>query len=295
MTLTIDGGLVDLVQEWGVTIPASALFHTCTDEVWDSVVDRLDPRTIDAESRSLRISFHSYVIRRGGKTILVDTCNGNHKSRQGFAAIAANLDTDYIANLARVGLTPEDIDYVFCTHLHFDHVGWNTRLEDGRWVPTFPRAKYLFSRADKEHFERLWQAGTGFPGIECYEDSIVPVLASGQVELIDAKRGFGLVEGVHAEPAAGHTPGCLTLRLHGERESAVFIGDVAHHPIQVCAPTLGVSDEWDTAAANAVRARLLAECADRPVWFLGAHFPAPTFGRIVSDHAGLTFRYRDSD
>jgi hypothetical protein len=139
--------------------------------------------SLTPESAEVRMSVHSYVLQSGGKNILVDCCNGNDKPRD-IPPFANKLQTDYLKNFRATGLTPEDIDVVLCTHLHGDHVGWNTRIENGRWVPTFPNARYLFTRADYEYFGRHTDHPIHGPG---YLDSVLPVMEHGLADLVDTE------------------------------------------------------------------------------------------------------------
>ncbi len=147
------------------------------------------PRFFDPEKRKVLVSIHSYVIRTRHHTILFDTCCGNHKERGGVYPFHM-VDTPYLENLAAMGCRPEDIDYVMCSHLHADHIGWNTRLQDGKWIPTFPRAKYLVSRDEAVHWEAAVRNKTTIAfAIAAYEDSIAPVIAAGQFMTVDGRDG----------------------------------------------------------------------------------------------------------
>src|SRR6202048_4713567 len=146
------------------------------------------PKLVDPASGLLVFAFHSTVIRTPRATILVDTCSGNDKERP-HKLRYHRKNWPYLANLAAAGFMPEDIDYVLCTHLHADHVGWNTRLVGGRWVPTFPNARYLFARREWENWREaeLRAAYTTDPN---YEDSLLPVMDSGQAELVATDYAF---------------------------------------------------------------------------------------------------------
>ena len=143
--------------------------------------DQPDEVSADPEASFMTFSVHSWVIEIDGKRILIDTCCGNHKNRD--LPEVNQLNTDYLGNLRRAGFAPEDIDIVMCTHLHFDHVGWNTRLDNGKWVPTFPRARYVFGRRDFEYF-KTDPDGEGLHNA-AFVDSIVPVMEAGQGDIVD--------------------------------------------------------------------------------------------------------------
>ena len=148
-----------VVELDGMALPATLVFPGATPEIVARGRRMFDARFIDREQDALQWSFHSYVVRTHGRTILIDTCHGNDKVRPEPVAYAHMMKTDYLGNLARAGLKPEDIDIVMCTHLHIDHVGWNTRLSDGKWVPTFPKARYLMARPDYEYLEHMKPEG----------------------------------------------------------------------------------------------------------------------------------------
>ena len=238
---------------------------------WD---DALHP---DPAQAGLKISVHSYVLRVDGRNILIDTCVGNDKKR--CVPFADNLQLPYLANLAAVGLVPEDIHVVLCTHLHGDHVGWNTRLANGRWVPTFPNARYLFGRRDVAQFS---QPKEGDWHHEAYADSVAPVIDAGLAQLVDGSERVHLEigDGVWLEDASGHSPGnyCIHARRGGQH--AIFSGDCFHHPVQVARPDVAFFADEDPPAASATRTRLLRGHADRDVVFFPGHFTGRTAGRV---------------
>jgi glyoxylase-like metal-dependent hydrolase (beta-lactamase superfamily II) len=243
--------------------------------------------TLDPETSQMNFSVHSYVIEVDGQTILVDTCDGNHKNR--LVEAVHQLDTDYLGNLARAGFAPEDIDLVMCTHLHFDHVGWNTRLEGGKWVPTFPNAKYLFGKRDYEYFKDN-PAGEEVHH-ESFADSIIPVMDAGQGIIVDedhvAHREIG--DGVWLEPAFGHSPGCCTIHGQAGSREAIFWGDVIHHPVQMIRYDLPFAFDADPAAASLTRQRVMKRAAEEELLCFPAHFRQTSAGTVKPD--GDAFRY----
>ena len=208
----------------GITAPISAPRH---------LVQRRDDRAT-AQS-AFMMSMHSYVLQVDGLTVLVDACNGDHKHRS--IPDVDRVETPFLANLAALDLTTDDIDLVLCTHLHFDHVGWNTRLENGKWVPTFANARYLFSRSDFEHFGKQELEDDH---LRAFRDSVLPVYDAGRAELVEANiavhREIGA--GVWLEPAFGHSPGNFSVLAESGGERAIFWGDVVHHPVQMIRPEL---------------------------------------------------------
>ncbi len=199
-------------------------------------------------------------------------------------------DEPWIERLGAAGTRPEDIDFVMCTHLHADHVGWNTHLQDGRWVPTFPNARYLFHRKEFARWNSRLPGYMPRPINEfVFEDSILPVAEAGQMTLIDD--GY-TVDGMFTlEAAAGHTPGHVKIRLGSGGKAGIFSGDVIHHPLQVFYPELQSVFDEDAEMAAVTRARLLAECVDKDVMLFPSHFAEPHYCRVVSGSRGLALKW----
>ena len=243
----------------------------------------------DEPSRAnVRISVHSYVLQVDGRNILVDTCCGNGKQRS--LAPVSNLQTRYLENLAGAGLRPEDIHLVMCTHLHFDHVGWNTRMHDGRWVPTFPNARYLFGRRDLDFFRIQQHEATHR---EAFDDSVAPILDAGLADIVDADvsihREIG--DGIWLEDASGHSPGNLCVIAECGAGRAIFSGDCFHHPIQLVRPDARFFADENPDQASATRSRLLERNADTNAVFFPAHFTGATAGHVERDRPN-SFRFR---
>ena len=255
-------------------------------EVLRSNPDMTGPRLIDPATGKLIFSFHSFIVKTAHHTILIDSCLGNDKERPTRPQFH-RLRTPYLSDLAAAGIQPEQVDYVMCTHLHWDHVGWNTRLENGRWVPTFPNARYVMARHEFEHWEAFQQRGEDSPHRLAFEDSVLPVVRTGQSQLVDDD--FALEDGLWFEGAPGHTPGNVVIHARSRGDRAIFLGDVIHHQLQLAKP------EWSTLActdrelSRKTRTRLIQEHAEHGTRLLPAHFPAPTAGRIVRH--GSAYRY----
>jgi glyoxylase-like metal-dependent hydrolase (beta-lactamase superfamily II) len=260
----------------------------------DAEIDWMDPCCIDKISRKLKLSFHSFLIRTPTRNILVDTCNGNHKERPSMP-LWHRLNTGYLANLARLGLRPEDIDLVLCTHLHADHVGWNTRLDNGRWVPTFPRARSLMGRQEFEHYHRLHGENPAAPiNRGSFADSVLPVVEAGRAVFVDVGEQVVTELGtdVRLESAPGHTPGNLLIHVCNGHDHAIMSGDVIHHPIQCARPHLSNAADFNGEAALQTRLNLLESCADSAKVLLTGHFAGPTAGHVVSHGSAFRFRFR---
>lgn len=242
------------------------------------------------ERSRFMMSMHSYVLRVAGRNILIDACNGDDKRRS--IPDVDRVKTPFLANLAALGLTTDDIDLVLCTHLHFDHVGWNTRLENGRWVPTFARARYLFSRRDFEHFAAQELEDDN---VRAFRDSVLPVYEAGRAELIEADIAVHreIDERVWLEPAFGHSPGNLSVLAEGAGQRAIFWGDVVHHPVQLIRPEVTPPFDNNPEQARETRLRVLARAADEELICFPAHFRAPSAGRVL--RAGDRYRYRFLD
>jgi len=238
----------------------------------------LRPHFADEGGR-LRMSIHALVVETPTRRIVVDTCLGNDK--QGRRIPAWNdLHGPFLADLAAAGYPRESIDTVLCTHLHVDHVGWNTMLVDGRWVPTFPNARYLMGRVEyahwRDHGEREDQRAV-------FADSVQPVFDAGLVELVETDHHIDAT--VSLIPTLGHTPGHVSVRISSRGQEALITGDFMHHPCQIARPEWASTADSDPVAARVTREQMLAGLAHTPVLVIGTHFAAPTAGRIVRDGA----------
>lgn len=241
-----------------------------TQEEWEANADWLVPDFLDPVTHVVNAAIQTWVLRSGDRTILVDTGVGNHKERP-YAPVWSRLDTDFLDNLARAGVQPEDVDLVVNTHLHVDHVGWNTRLEGRSWVPTFPHATYLIPKDDFDFWNPLngHDPGRGRGNQNVFEDSVAPVYEAGQVLLWED--GHRIDRDLWLEPAPGHTPGSAVLKLDSGGDRAVFVGDLLHSPAQIVAPDANSCFCEDPAGARATRRRLLGWAADRNALLVPAH------------------------
>ena len=238
----------------------------------------LSPYHIDAETGAFEMPVHSFVVQTGRHNILIDTCVGNHKDRPIFTEMH-QLTTGYLDRLSDVGLRPEDIDYVMCTHLHVDHVGWNTRLLDGRWVPTFPNARYVFSRTEYEAARADWANPAMMVAVKNnFEDSVQPIVEAGKAEFIDGVHE--MLDGFTLRPAPGHSPGHVRIELRSRGELGVFGGDLIHNPLQVPLWQLSSLPCWDKQMSARTRRELLEFCAAENALLMPGHFKAPSVGRI---------------
>lgn len=248
--------------------------------------DWLGEDALSADGRA-HLTIRSWLLRLGGLTILVDSCVGAGKPRPRRPEWDRRDGAAWLAALLRHGVAPAEVDIVVCTHLHADHCGWNTRLENGRWVPTFPNARYLAAAEEIAH----WQAAAeGAPpdapaNHGAFADSVLPVLEAGLMD--PARPGEEIAPGLILTPRPGHTPGQLSLDAsHGG--GAVFAGDAIHSPVQLRRPDWSSAFDTDPDAARATRRALLEEVAETGKRLIPAHFPAPGWPRIARE--GAAFR-----
>lgn len=241
----------------------------------------LQPHFADETGR-LRMSIHSFVVETPDQRIIVDTCLGNDKQNRRIPHWN-DRDGPFLVDLAAAGFPPDSIDTVLCTHLHVDHVGWNTRLVDGKWVPTFPRAKYLMGRTEYEH----WRNVQDRPDMaHIMADSVTPIIDAGLATLVETNAQ--LTPEISLIPTIGHTPGHVSVMIHSKGEQALITGDFMHHPCQIAHP------EWSTLADSnpeqgiETRHSLFQRLAGSPVLVIGTHFAGATAGHIVRD--GDTYR-----
>jgi glyoxylase-like metal-dependent hydrolase (beta-lactamase superfamily II) len=289
-TWTVGSVTVTRVEEQlGIAqVPCERYFQGFERDVLERHIGWLAPDHYSAEHDRVVTSVHAWLVRAGGLTILIDTCGGNHKERP-WTPRFHQRDLPFLQNLRAAGVAPEDVDLVLCTHLHADHAGWNTRLCDGRWVPTFPNAKYLFSRTEDAYWDvRRNPAMADDPRHVVYDDSVLPVVQSGQAVLID--EGYDVTSRISVEAAPGHSPGHVMFRLADEGQRAVFCGDVIHHVLQVYAPHWNHMADEHPADAAVSRRRLLESCVEQGALMFPVHFGAPHVARIEEAPAGFSAR-----
>src|SRR5262252_1051970 len=239
-------------------------------------LDWLVPHHYSPQDDRLITSIHSWLIRTGRHTILLDSCAGNHKSRPGFARFH-QLDIPFLQRLRAAGVEPEEIDVVLCTHLHADHVGWNTRLKDGRWVPTFPNARYVFSKPDFDYFHKLDADPKDGPAeLGTFRECVLPVVEAGRADLVTGPHRLN--EHLEILPAPGHSPGHFFFKLESGGQQAAFIGDVFHHLLQVYYPHWNFPKNSDAEQARVSRRKVLELCASSGALTLPGHVGAPFAG-----------------
>ncbi|HJP38743.1 MAG TPA: MBL fold metallo-hydrolase [Gammaproteobacteria bacterium] len=243
-------------------------------------IEWLKPHFIDADG-NLIASIFSLLIESQGKKIVVDTCLGNDKQRtvpEWHERQGAFLD-----EIAHAGFPREAVDIVACTHLHPDHVGWNTMLIDGEWRPTFPGARYLFSSLDWDWLDQQPVTPLG----DYCGDSVRPVFAADQADLIVPDHQ--ITEEVWLESTPGHSPGHVSVRISSQNQHAIITGDLIHHPCQMARPRWCSTFDFDRQQALQTREYFLQKFCGEPVLVIGSHFSTPTAGHIVAD--GDAYRF----
>ena len=239
----------------------------------------LCPAFADADGR-LKMSIHSFLVETPTRRIIVDTGLGNDK--EGRVVPRWNhLQGPFLEEITAAGYPPDSIDTVLATHLHVDHVGWNTRFVAGRWVPTFPRARYLMERVEFEHWQRRDHPSQAL----VFEDSIQPVVDAGLVDLIANDQR--ICEEIRVISSPGHSPGHLCVEIQSGGETALLAGDVMHHPCQMACPDWSTTADFDAAQADRTRRALLGRLAGTAVLMIGGHFTGPGGGRVVRDGQGF--------
>jgi glyoxylase-like metal-dependent hydrolase (beta-lactamase superfamily II) len=260
-------------QEQGFT-PVLEFLPTLSRELLDENRAWLEPAALDPATDKLVLCFQSYVVKTPYHTILVDACIGNDKSRPTREAWDHKRDDRYMVGLKAAGIAPEDIDYVMCTHLHADHVGWNTRLENGRWVPTFPNARYLFSRREYVY----WLEEHHKNRIECMADSVLPVVEAKKAEFVSSE--YALDDHVRLLPTPGHTPDHFAVSIGRGGDKAVLTGDLIHSPLQARYPELAMRVDFNREQASKTRRSFLERYCDTETLCCTMHFPSPSAGHL---------------
>jgi glyoxylase-like metal-dependent hydrolase (beta-lactamase superfamily II) len=254
--------------------PAHELFPELTPELLGENRAWLrQARALD-EDDVLILCFQSYIVRTPHHTILIDSCIGNDKQRPARPKWHMKTDDTYMRALTAAGIAPADIDYVMCTHLHVDHVGWNTKLENGRWVPTFPKARYVFGKSEYDY----WSEQNTKDEVPPFADSVLPVVEADKADIVG--NDFAIGDHLRIVPTPGHTPGHVAFAFGKGKDSAVFSGDLMHTPLQTRYPELSPKFDVDRAQAAVTRRNFLERYCDADTLCCTAHFPSPSVGKI---------------
>ncbi|BAK66691.1 putative hydrolase [Sphingobium sp. SYK-6] len=232
------------------------------------------------------MNFQGFVVQTPTMNVMLDTCIGNGRDRA--YDVFRNLDTSFIEDIGSLGLKPGDIDVVLCTHLHFDHVGWNTYWDGKEWAPTFPNARYLFGQTEYDAWEEMRRhEDHGLHDVRHLADSVDPIVRRGLAHFIDANHRIS--DELWTEPSHGHSPGHIHLCIESRGERGVITGDLMHHPIQTALPSRPARFDMDTAQGIATRTGFVEKYRDSGVLVIGAHFADPTAGWIRSEGDGTRF------
>jgi glyoxylase-like metal-dependent hydrolase (beta-lactamase superfamily II) len=257
------------------------MFNEATPEAVAPYREWLEPRALCPESGRMIMPVQSYLVRTRHHCILIDTCCGHRKSYAEPPEWHRRSNENWLRNLEATGVHVEDVDYVFCTHLHSDHCGWNTRLVDGRWIPTFPNARYVFARDE--------YLATQAEGSEIFDDNVLPIMEAKQAVLVDLD--YALDDEIWLEPTVGHTAGHVAIHLKSGRHHAAMCGDLVHSPLQLAKPEWSCNSDYDLAASARTRKAFLNAHCESDTIVLTAHFPSPSIGHIIARGDTYDFRY----
>jgi glyoxylase-like metal-dependent hydrolase (beta-lactamase superfamily II) len=274
-----------VVESQAPIFPARDFFPSLTKEQLEENRAWLEPTFLDPATGKVVLCFQSYIVKTPHHNILVDTCFGNHKPRPMRPDWNMMNSDRFEKGLAAAGLGVGDIDYVMCTHLHVDHVGWNTRLENGRWVPTFPKAKYLF--ADRELAFWTQQHEKDPASLPWITDSVLPIVAAKRVEIVKSDHALGDL--VKLIPTPGHTIDHYSVHVGKPGADALLTGDMIHSPLQGRYPDLGMRADYDSKQAGESRRKVFGRFCDTSTLMCTAHFPSPSTGRIARWGVGFKF------
>jgi glyoxylase-like metal-dependent hydrolase (beta-lactamase superfamily II) len=276
-------------EVYGPTYPATQIFPELSEQILAEHAHWIAPDHYEASTGLIKLSVHSWLLQIGGQKILIDACCGNQKNKPG-RPFWHMMDTPYLERLKAAGAQPDEIDLVMCTHLHHDHVGWNTQLRDGSWVPTFPNARYVFSKPDFEYHQKLDADPKEGPAeLGTFRECVLPIVEAGRAELVTGPHRLN--DHFEIMPAPGHSAGHVVFWLESQGERAVFIGDVWHHLLQVYYPHWNFPKNSDADQARASRRTVLEHCAATGALVLPAHVGAPFAGHIDATKQGFAPRF----
>ena len=262
-------------------------FPAYDDAVFKHHLATMEPEVFDAALGLMVITYQTFVVRTPRHTILVDTCTGEDKGHPPPFDFPGK--ERWRNELFALGVSYESVDYVFCTHLHIDHTGWNTILRDGRWVPTFPNAKYVFHKKEYAVWEAEHARGANPPGT-VFRDNCLPIVEAGQALLVDDD--YALDDTITLTPTPGHSPCHCCVNIFSRGQRAVVAGDLMHHMIQCREPDWSARPDWDAKQSAVSRRKFFAEVADTDTLILPVHFPTPTVGLIKADGDGFDYRFK---
>lgn len=264
-------------------LPPQKAMPEATPEAMAPYIDWLQPWSLCPETGRFILKVQSWLVRTDHHVVLIDTCIGCNKEAPQYPHWHQRSDQVWLERLAAAGVQPEEVDYILCTHLHLDHVGWNTQLRDGRFVPTFPNAKYIFSKEDVA----IAEEANSIP----FQQSVLPVLEAGQVQQVDG--AFNLDDTVWLEPTPGHTPGHVAVGIESAGETAVMCGDLIHFPVQCLHPDWTMLFDSDPVRGKETRRKFLQDNCDSGRLVLTAHFPKSSMGYFEQKGDAFSFRFKE--
>lgn len=265
-----------ILEDEGPFMEVFDFFPTLAPERLEEHRHWLEPVFLDRATQHVNLCVQSYIVRTPHHTILIDSCVGNHKPRPTRPMWNMMNSDRYEQNFKAAGLTYEDIDFVMCTHLHTDHVGWNTRLENGRWVPTFPNARYVFAETELAYWTQKALETPETCG--WMTDSVFPIVDANMAEIV--RSDHALNDHVHLIPSPGHTIDHYSVHVASGGGDALITGDMVHSPLQARYPELGMFSDYDSAMAGRTRRTLFEQYCDTSTVLCTAHFPTPSTGRV---------------
>lgn len=268
--------VIRIVEVWNREDPLSILLEDGTAPMM-LAYPWLQPHHATAAG-NLLVNFQGFAIKAGHRRIIVDTCIGANRQRE--YDFFSNLQSRFLQDLETIGITPPEVDTVLCTHLHFDHVGWNTQFIDGKWTPTFPNARYLLGREEYDHWMML-RATCGYHDVRHLGECVDPIVSRELVDFVESDHRLSTE--IFLEPSPGHTPGHVSVRISSAGEEAIITGDVLHNPIQIAIPRHPANFDMDKALAADQRVKFVERYRDRAALVIGSHFCEPTAGWIVAD------------
>ncbi|MEM5314715.1 MBL fold metallo-hydrolase [Paraburkholderia sp. JHI869] len=279
------GATITRVDETAFALAPEVLFPEWTAESERELETHFATASLDLTNRRVPLKTHLWVVEISGLTAVVDTGIGNGKTRP-FSALFDRLDNPVLERFQAAGFRREQVDYVLLTHLHVDHVGWNTHWENDRWTPVFPNATYVFSQREHDYFA----TPEGEPRRMVFEDSVLPVIEAQQARVVP-DTGEDIVEGIRFLPTPGHSIGHMAIEIRSQGETALFSGDVMHSPLQVYRPQWNSTFCLDQPQARASRQWLLDHAAKTGAIVFPAHFPETSVGTVRKVQHGFNWQY----
>jgi glyoxylase-like metal-dependent hydrolase (beta-lactamase superfamily II) len=284
-----NASIARIEETYGPTYRAGDIFPEFDDHILAEHAGWLAPSHYDAASGLIKLSVHSWLLQIGNQKILIDGCCGNNKIKPA-RPFWNMLNLPWLDRLAAAGARPDEIDLVMCTHLHHDHVGWNTLQRDGKWVPTFPKARYVFSKPDFDYYHKLDSDPNNEPAeFGTFRECVLPVVEAGRADLVTGPHRLN--DFIEIIPAPGHSAGHVVFDLESGGERAVFLGDVFHHLLQVYYPHWNFPKNSDAEQARVSRRRILEHCASTGALACPGHVGAPFAGRIEAAGEGFVPRF----